>query len=96
MGETVGALLGSAGGEVCGRLKSFHPLLALPCGHVRTAERRGKGGYVVHVGKKNVKKTESERRDIQETPGAGRADRPEVSSFVGVHTCMAFTGSVDA
>lgn len=95
VGETVGALLGSAGGEVCGRLKSFHPLLALPCGHVRTAERRGKEGYVMHVGK-NVEKTESERRDIQETPGEGRADRPETSSCVGVHSCMAFTDSVDA
>lgn len=32
--EAVGALLGAAGGGARGRLKSFHPLLALPCGHM--------------------------------------------------------------
>lgn len=42
VGESVGALLGSASGEVCGCLKSFHPLLALPCEHVHTADRRRK------------------------------------------------------
>lgn len=34
VGEAVGALLGAADGGLRGRLKSFHPLLALPCGHV--------------------------------------------------------------
>lgn len=33
VGEAVWALLGGAGGGARGRLKSFHPLLALPCGH---------------------------------------------------------------
>lgn len=37
-GEAVGALLGAAGGGARGRLKSFHPLLALPCGHVHEWE----------------------------------------------------------
>lgn len=34
VGKAVGALLGAAGGGARGRLKRFHPLLALPCGHV--------------------------------------------------------------
>lgn len=38
VGEAVGALLGAADGELRGRLKSFHPLLALPCGHVNKSE----------------------------------------------------------
>lgn len=48
VGEAVGALLGSAGGGGCGRLKSFHPLLALPCGHVHKAgtERRRVGWWM--------------------------------------------------
>lgn len=45
MVKAVGALLGAAGGGAHGRLKSFHPLLALPCGHVHELEkkRRKKG-----------------------------------------------------
>lgn len=45
VGEAVGGLLGAAGGGARGRLKSFHPLLTLPCGHVREwkteTEKRG-------------------------------------------------------
>lgn len=49
--EGAGALLGAAGGGARGRLKSFHPLLALPCGHVHEWETdtREKGRQMVHV-----------------------------------------------
>lgn len=38
---------------------------------------RKEGGYVVRAGK-SVEKTESGRRDIEETPSEGGAGRPEV------------------
>lgn len=43
VGEAVGALLGNADRGVRGRLKSFHPLLALPCGHVYKSETETEG-----------------------------------------------------
>lgn len=36
--KAVGGLLGAAGLGLRGRLKSFHPLLTLPCGHVNERE----------------------------------------------------------
>lgn len=42
VGEAVGALLETADGGLRGRLKSFHPLLALPCGHVHKTETEKK------------------------------------------------------
>lgn len=101
VGETVGALLGSAGGEVCGRLKSFHPLLALPCGHVRTAQRRGKGwrgGGVtlcmwVETGRRlRVRDGVFKRRPERAAGGSCRS--LELSR--DFRSCVVFTGLVDA
>lgn len=38
-GEAVGGLMGAADGGTRGRLKSFYPLLLLPCGHQRDGNR---------------------------------------------------------
>lgn len=43
--EAVGALLGTENGRLRRRLKSFHPLLTLPCGHMQNREE----GWVVHT-----------------------------------------------
>lgn len=47
--EAVGALLGTANGGLRGRLKSFHPLLTLPCGHVhKTKTEKKRVGWCIH------------------------------------------------
>lgn len=95
VGEAVGALLGSAGGGACGRLKSFHPLLALPCGHVHKAgtERRRVGWWMWIKMWKRLKVRDMEFKKWQK---GKRISSWRLWIVVAIHFFMGFTGLLAA